>query len=314
MLGARDADANTIPGLRLSAGYAFTDRWGVESSVSYLTPRTASRSVSSSGQPGSTDLFIPFFDPTLPGENTTRLSSVANGFQGRATEQLRTSFLGAELNGRLTLASTAQWRVDALGGFRYLRLRETYRFDTASPFIPPQPADVFITADEFDATNSFYGPQLGVRARLDRGPLFLNGTVKVGFGAIVQSVGVAGSLTTNDFNDFGPPQTFAGGYFTQATNIGEHRRTVFGVVPELAINAGWRLTPSLALVAGYTFLYANDVARPGNQVDRAINPTGIPSFTGEPPASSSGPARPLFRFRGSDFWAQGLNVGLLFNF
>ena len=313
-LGGKDLEANPHPGFRLSVGYGAADRWGVESSFFYLPSRSTSRSVASSGQPGSINLRIPFFDPTLPGESVTQLSSTSSQFAGGATERLQTSLLGAELNGRMPLVSAGQYRVDALAGFRYLRLRETYTFDTSSPFIPPQPADVFTTNDEFDATNSFYGPQIGVSARADWGPLSLSGTVKIGFGAVVQSVDVSGSLTTNDFNNFGPPQTFTGGYFAQATNLGEHRRTVFGVVPEVAINAGWRLTSSLALVAGYTFLYVNNVARPGNQIDRTINPTGLASFTGDPPAPPSGPARPAFRFNGSDFWAQGVNVGLVFDF
>jgi len=318
-LGGKDVDANPLPGFRLSAGYTLSDRWGVDSSFFYLTPRATSRSVSSSGQPGSVNLRIPFFNPTLPGEDTTLVSSTikdedSDPFAGTAAERLRTSFLGAELNGTMKVASASSWRVDALVGFRYLRLRETYTLDTSSPFIPPHPQDVFVTHDELDATNSFYGPQLGVRARADWGSFFLNGTVKVGFGAVVQSVDVAGSLVTNDFTNFGPVQTFVGGYFAQATNIGGHRRTVFGVVPELGLSAGWRLTPSLSLVAGYTFLYVNNVARPGNQIDRTINPTGISSFTAEPPAPFSGPARPAFKFNGSDFWAQGLNVGLTFSF
>ena len=313
-LGGEDVDANPLPGFRLGAGYAFSDRWGVESSFFYLTPRTTERSVGSSGQPGSVNLRIPYFDPTLPGEAATSLSSVDGSFAGSASERLRTSFLGAELNGRMNLVSGSGWRVDALAGFRYLRLRETYTFDTSSPLIPPQPADVFVTKDEFDATNSFYGPQVGVRARADWGPLVLVGSLKVGFGAVVQSVDVSGSLTTNDFTNFGPLQTFVGGYFAQATNIGEHRRTLFGVVPELALSGGWRVTPWLSLVAGYTFLYVNSVARPGDQIDRTVNPTGLPSFTGEPPAPFSGVARPAFKFKGSDFWAQGLNIGFVFSF
>jgi hypothetical protein len=314
-LGGEDLDANPHPGFRLGAGYAFGDRWGVEGSFFYLTPRTTDRSVGSSGQPGSVNLLVPYVNPILPGEATTNLSSIQESFAGSATERLRTSFLGAELNGRMNLGSGSGWRVDALAGFRYLRLRETYTFDTSSPFILPPPlVDVFATKDEFDATNSFYGPQVGVRARADWGPLFLSGSLKVGFGAVVQSVDVSGTLTTNDFTNFGPIQTFVGGYFAQATNIGEHRRTVFGVVPELALSSGWRLTPWLSLVAGYTFLYVNSVARPGNQIDRTINPTGIASFTGDPPAPFSGPARPAFKFKGSDFWAQGLNIGLVFSF
>ena len=36
-----------------------------------------------------------------------------------------------------------------------LRLKETYTFATDSPNIPPHPADVFLTTDQFETTNNF---------------------------------------------------------------------------------------------------------------------------------------------------------------
>ena len=36
-------------------------------------------------------------------------------------------------------------------------------------FPPPQPADVYRTTDQFDATNNFFGGQLGARGRADWG-------------------------------------------------------------------------------------------------------------------------------------------------
>ena len=41
-------------------------------------------------------------------------------------------------------------------------------------------------------------------------------------GAMVQSVDVSGSLVTNDYSNFGPTQTFSGGYFALPTNIGSY--------------------------------------------------------------------------------------------
>jgi hypothetical protein len=166
LVGGDDVNTNPNAGFRLNAAYALTERWGVESSVFYVPPRSTSRSASSSGQIGSPDLFIPFVDVTLPGENVTALSS-AGFFSGRATETLRNSLLGAELNA--TMRVPGPWRLDVLGGFRYLRLHESYTFSTDSPNIPPEPLDVFQTKDRFDATNNFYGAQLGVRAATDRG-------------------------------------------------------------------------------------------------------------------------------------------------
>lgn len=94
--------------------------------------------------------------------------------------------------------------MDLLGGFRYLRLQETYTLTTSSPFIPPFPADIWNTTDEFETTNNCYGAQVGLRARFDWGRFFTSGTVKFAMGAMVQSADISGSLVTNDFTNFGP--------------------------------------------------------------------------------------------------------------
>jgi hypothetical protein len=310
-LGDRDADTNPNPGFRLTASYDLTATWGVESTFFYIPPRSTSRAVGSSGRPGSTELFVPFIDVT--GESLTNLSSETL-FSGRATEELRNSLLGAELNGTMRLPMLGSLRMDALAGFRYLRLRETYTLETDSANIPPQPADVFQTRDEFDATNNFFGLQVGARARADWGPVFLGGLVKVALGAMVQSVDIAGQLVTNDFNNFGTPQTFVGGYFAQPTNIGNHTRHVISVVPEAGLTLGYRITPQLSVFSGYTFLYASNVVRAPQQVNRQINSTGAPAITSNPPRTLVGPAQPSFKFNSSDFWAQGLNVGLAYRF
>jgi hypothetical protein len=312
-LGGRDADTNANPGFRLTASHDLTATWGVESTFFYIPTRSTSRAAGSSGQPGSTDLFIPFLDAAVGGESLTNLSSETS-FSGRATEELRNSLLGAELNGTMRLPMLGSLRMDALAGFRYLRLRETYAFETDSPNIPPQPADVFRTRDEFDATNNFFGLQVGARARADWGPVFLGGLVKVAVGAMVQSVDIDGQLVTNDFNNFGTPQTFAGGYFAQPTNIGNHTRHVISVVPEAGLTLGYRITPRLSIVSGYTFLYASNVVRAPQQVNRQINPSGATAISGNPPRTLVGPAQPAFKFNSSDFWAQGLNVGLAYRF
>ncbi|HUK62851.1 MAG TPA: BBP7 family outer membrane beta-barrel protein, partial [Dongiaceae bacterium] len=191
LLGGEDLDTNPNPGMRLSASYAPAGPWGVDTSVFYIPTRSTSRSVGSSGQPGSTDIFFPFIDPFIPGESVSNLSS-AGLYSGHAVERFSTSLLGAELNGTFRVAAGAAWRLDALGGFRYLRLRETYVFETDSPFIPPQPADVYHTRDQFDATNNFFGGQLGLRARGDWGAWFVNGVAKVALGAMAQTVGIEG--------------------------------------------------------------------------------------------------------------------------
>jgi hypothetical protein len=309
-LGGKDLDTNPNPGFRLTAGYALTERWGVESSVFYVPTRTTSRSVSSSGQLGSIDLFVPVVDATIPGESVESIS-FGGFFAGSAREELSNSLLGADLNGTIRVASGSTWRVEALGGFRYLRLREAFVLFTDSPNIPPQPADVYQTTDRFDATNNFFGGQLGARGRGDWGAWFVSGVVKVALGAMRQTVDIEGTLFTNDFNDFGTPIAYpGGGYFATPTNIGRRTRDVFAVVPEAGLTIGYRLTPWMSVVAGYTFLYASDVVRAPRQINRNVNYSSFDL----PPGPPTGPQEPSFKFKSSDFWAQGLSLGLAFRF
>lgn len=48
--------------------------------------------------------------------------------------------------------------------------------------------------------------------------------------------------------------------------------------------------------------------RAGRQIDPVVHVSQFPIRSGNDPLV--GPARPAFRFDGSDFWAQGLNFGL----
>lgn len=310
LLGGRDVDTNPTPGVRLTVGYAPTERWGMEAGVFYVPPRSTVGSVGSSGQIGSTDLFIPVVDPLIPGESVQNLSS-AGFYAGRARSEFSNSLLGAELNGTMRLALGRAWGVDVLGGFRYLRLAETFVFSTDSPNIPPQPADVYQTTDRFDATNNFFGGQGGVRARGDWGSWFATGTAKVALGAMRQRVDIEGTLFTNDFRNFGTPVSYpGGGYFATPTNIGRRARTVFTVVPEAGLTLGYRLAPGISIVVGYTFLYASDVVRAPQQINRKANYSSFDL----PPGPPTGPQEPTFGFKSSDFWAQGLNVGLAVRF
>jgi hypothetical protein len=313
LLGGGDLNSNPNPGFRGTVGYSPGAGWGVEGSVLYIPTRSTSRSVASSGQIGSTNLLLPYID-ALTGEETVSELSLQPIYRGSAREELSQSLLGAEVYGTWAVVSAPSWRLDVLGGLRWLRLRETYTFTTSSPFIPPNPVDIWNTTDKFDTFNNFYGVQLGARGRYDWGPLFATGTVKVGIGAMRQTVEISGFLVTDDFTDSGSAQRFAGGYFALPSNIGDHSRTVFGVVPEATLHVGYQITPGIAVFVGYTMLYANDVARPGNQINRTINTTQSVSWVGQTTFRPEGPAQPSFRFKSSDFWAQGVDLGLSFRF
>jgi hypothetical protein len=313
LLGGHDIGTGANPGFRLTGGYALNDRWRLEGNVFYLVQRSTAASVASTGAIDSTDLVIPYIDAATNNESGTQVS-FAPVYNGSARAELTNDFLGAEVNAARALKPVGRWQMEALGGFRYLRLHENYRFTTRSPYNPPFPVDIWDTSDEFDTTNNFYGVQAGLRARFDQGQFFADTSIKVALGAMNQSAGVHGSLVTNDYTGYGPTQTFSGGYFALASNVGNYSRTVFAAVPEFALNLGYHITPNATVIVGYSFIYASNVSRPGNQMSRTINPTQSTAYTEDPASRLNDPAQPAFRFNDSSFWAQGMNVGLAVRF
>ena len=145
----------------------------------------------------------------------------------------------------------------------------------------------------------------------DQGPWVLDGVVKVGLGAMDQKVSVNGSLVTDDFSVGDATKHLRAVTSHCAPTSATIHGSVFAVVPEVKLNlCGYRVTPAATVYVGYTFLYVSNVARPGNQINRNVNPTQSVSYTGEVPAILEGPAQPTFNFNSTSFWAQGSSIGL----
>jgi hypothetical protein len=106
--------------------------------------------------------------------------------------------------------------------------------------------------------------------------------------------------------------TRVGGLLALPSNIGPYRQDRFAVVPEGAVRISYHFTERLLGLVGYTFLYVSDVARPGDQIDPTVNRSQIPSVTGAGPLA--GVARPQFNFGHSEFWTQGISLGLQWRF
>ncbi len=313
LLGGGTLDTNPNAGFRITGSYALDGRRAIELTGFYVPTRTTSRSVSSTGKLDSLDLLLPFFDVTTNRESWTEIS-YSPEYRGAAQETLSSNLGGGELNFTWALPPQAGWKLDVIGGLRFLQLREDYTITTESPYIPPYPSDIWTTTDQFNARNRFWGVQAGVRGTYDSGPWVGSGFAKVALGSMQQRVSINGNLVTNDFNNYGAPQTFSGGYFAMTTNSGDHTRSTFAVVPELGVSVGYRVTPSATVYVGYSFLYLSDVVRPGEQINRNVNPTYSLAYGGDPPARPSGPAQPSFSWQTTDFWAQTLAVGIAVRF
>jgi hypothetical protein len=132
---------------------------------------------------------------------------------------------------------------------------------------------------------------------------------KAGIGWTDEEVDINGSTT---LTTGGQSFIAGGGILALPSNIGQHEQTVFGFVPEGGLTVGVKIKPCLRLLAGYSFLYWNSVVRPGNQIDRVVNPALVPTDISF--GTLTGPARPTFQFHEENFWVHTLTVGLDFRY
>ena len=112
---------------------------------------------------------------------------------------------------------------------------------------------------------------------------------------------ISGNSTTTPSG--GPTTSSAGGLLALPTNIGSYHQNAFTFVPQLELKLGYDVTQNFRLTVGYDWIYWSSVARPGHQVDPAVNlsQAGGGTLTGVP--------GPLFAFVTSGLWIQGVSVG-----
>jgi hypothetical protein len=254
--------------------------------------------------------FVPFFNVAAVPPVEAALPYGAGGSTSGALSVLSKARLwGSEANLLFNAMKSESFTLTMLGGFRYLDLSENLQFNAFGTDLA-----TFTTSsvDQFNTHNQFWGGQLGARGEARMGGFFVNLSGKVGLGAMHESVSNNGITTLFAPAAAAPLVVVPGGFFVQTSNTGRFRSNQFAVVPEGRAEVGYDVTQNVRVFAGYDFLYLSDVVRPGNQIDRSINftqqaaPIGGGGLIGVP--------APVLQFNHSDFWAQGINVGLSFRF
>jgi Putative beta barrel porin-7 (BBP7) len=331
-----DLEQSPTLGGRFTAGYWFNEdhRFGLEGSYFFLAPRGHHFDAGGDGSPGSPVIARPFFN-TITGKEDSELvnfpgvvaghisvdpSSTLQGFEANVVYNLCCScnccvgalcFFPGTMCEFTTNATEYNWRVSALAGFRYLDLDESLGISenlAVLPSVPQLGGSQFVILDSFSTHNQFYGGQVGLRGEMCLGRLFAVGSAKVALGDCQQSVDIRGftQITT----PAGAVSTQPGGLLALPSNSGHFFGEHFAVVPDVSLTVGYQVTEHLSITFGYNFLYWSNVARPGDQIDRNINPLALPTN-----GSSGVPAnRPAFSLQDTDFWAQGLTFGTQLRF
>jgi hypothetical protein len=301
-------------GGRFTAGFWVDEArtLGLEGSYFFLGTQGRHFSVASDGGPGSPVITRPFFN-VLTGAEDAEVVAVPGLASGGLAINTSSRLQGFEANSLFNLCCGCGRRVDALVGFRYLDLDESLGITETPTILPDVPfggGTAFVVSDHFGTRDRFYGGQVGVRAEVWRDRLFASVAAKVALGSTQESVDIGGF--TRITPPGGPATVLNGGLLALPSNSGHFSRDRFSVVPEATLNVGYQLTSQLRASVGYTFLYWSNVARPGDQIDRPVNPTLLPTVGN--PGPPVGPIRPAFTFKDTDFWAQGVNFGLEFRF
>jgi hypothetical protein len=311
-------DANVSQGA-FSGGHFVGGVWldddhmfGFEGTYFFLAEQSRTLSTVSSGGPNSPTLARPFFN-VLTGAEDAELLALPGQQAAGITVNATTSLQGAEATGVVSLCGGAHYGIETLIGFRYLDLTEELGIAAQTAFLPAAPVNAGLgigQVDQFATRNHFYAGQLGVRANACLNGWLLGLEGKLALGANEEMVNIAGA--SGFVPPTGRPLVSSGGLLAVSTNSGQFTRGPFAVVPELGVRVGYQLSRHIRLFAGYTFLYWSTVVRPGDQIDRGVNPTQVSVI--QPAGSLTGPARPAFVFHETDFWAQGGTFGLEFRY
>ena len=307
-----DRSLGVFSGFRIGFGFSLNPNSNRSYEVDAFSLQRRSRNFfASSDNSGSPLLSFPFANqtPGAVGDSLMPITSPGQ-FAGNVSVTSTLQLWGAEANGAFLLVPRqAGFEFTALAGFRYLDLHERLNISTLSSALNTNPNTVLFQSDQFNTGNQFYGGQLGGRINWQGDRFGFDLTGKVALGVTHQVVDIQGFSAQT--GPGGVNGVFPGGFFTQPSNIGRHTANRFTVVPSIETKFYLFITSQLRAFVGYDFMYWNQVVRPGSQIDRNINLSQSIVFGNGVPTSPANPAPLLNR---TDFWAQGLTLGLEFRF
>ncbi len=312
LAGGRRSGSGVRLGTRLTLGWWLSpcQIWGVETSYMSLGTGTVEHRLTGQERP---ILARPFFNVQTPAREDRVVLAYPNEWEdGLLHADLRHRLDSVEVLLRRAINRQCDRHWDLLFGYRYARMAEQLTVDssTTSVGLVSQLAvgTLIEVSDRFHAVNEFHGAELGLAAAVRHCDWTLDVTAKVALGGTRSRVAVdGGTVITVPGAD---PVSHSAGMLALDSNITTQERHSFSAVPELRVSVAWDLTCRLKATLGYSFLYWSRVARPGDQIDRNLDPSRFPIPEGTQ-ADIPAPA-PLFVL--TDYWAQGLSLGLDYQF
>jgi hypothetical protein len=304
---AHKFDFGVTPGIAATVGWQRSDRaFGFEFS-GFVMEEAAAGEIFVSGRNGTPATYLPY--------QATDNSQQALPF----------TIPGVVVGSVLTIGSTKVWGVEGdltlpftiecakhscygrvLIGCRYLDLTDRVRVSDALSLVA-DPSAIAIGADEFLTRNQFVGPDVGIVLGTAWNKLSLEYTTKLAAGLTHQSRIIEGSPLLSSTNS--SPLLVPGPLLALPSNIGQETAWRVTLVPEIGLKLRWSPRDWCSLSLGYSLIYWNKVLCPGDQMDPHVNITQLP-FHGP----VTGPLAPMPLFVHTDYFAQGIDMGLRLSF
>jgi hypothetical protein len=312
LFGGTHENEENHTGARATACFFFKNApLGCEVRAEFLGER-ATRFTAGSNDLGEPGLSRPIVN-ALTGQETAQIISFPGQFVGHVQASSETFIWSGETNALVLLDPERAWPCLIVGG-RYLDVEESLSINQQSTAIGSGlvgmngqflgPGTQVTINDHFTTRNQFIGGQLGAQGRLDDGHVFLKLRGTLAVGTMFESATISGGTT---FASAAGSTTVPGGLLALPTNIGHFTHEEVSLVPEGEVAIGAHLGENVEIFLGYNILYISDVLRPVEGMDRAVNPTQLPTSvqgTGLVGVPRPGP------LRDTDFFAHGLSLGL----
>lgn len=304
-------------GIRAVMGFCLSPTLAIEGDYLYGGKASTSFDSASSGNP---ILARPFFNvaPSVNREDASVLAFSGGGANDDVSGNISIRSESVFQSGGLFLRTPIQTdenfcsravMVDFITGYRFGRLRENISFATSqtaieNPLVAPINTVTSVT-ESFRVYNTFHGADFGLIWQRPINCAILEVTTRVAIGGVRRSVNIRGQTTVTEPN--ANPVTTNGGLLARPSNIGDFGGSAFAVLPELSIRLNFEPQEKLSYSIGYTLIGLSGTYRAGDLIDRSIN---LPT----PPNPVVGQQRPTFPGKEVGYWAQGVNVGLTYNY
>lgn len=321
VIGGRDVEYGKMNGFGVGAGMWLNDRntFGVGASGFMIEQRSQFQAVNSAAD-GSPAFTRPFTDALLAQPAQLFISDPGR-LAGGAFAASGGRLSGLELHAIRNLYYHCGNRVDLIVGGRYLDLDEFLAFTQVTRPLGAATIQfsratfgagtVLTLTDRFRTRNQFYGGILGLRGEYHVGLGFLALSAKVGLGNNHQSIDIDGQSSVT-----GPAVSVAplpGGLFAiQGANLGHQSVNRFAILTEIGAQFGVQVTKRAKMIVGYDFIYLNNTARPGPQIDPVVNTRLVP--TSALFGTVSGLTSPVPTGARDDFYAHGVRMGFEIGF